>query len=40
AGDLPQLQRLAMGFWSQAVEASQNLAYRLAFNTMARTYTQ
>lgn len=36
--DLPQLQRLAMAFWSLAVGASDNLAYRLAFNTLARTY--
>ncbi len=36
--DLAALQRLAMTFWSQAVQASHNLAYRLAFNTLARTY--
>lgn len=37
-GDLPQLQRLAMEFWATLVEGSQNLAYRLAFNTMGEVY--
>ena len=36
--DLLALQRLAMAFWAQAVHASRNIAYRLAFNTLARTY--
>lgn len=38
AGDLPALQRLAMEFWRTAVEASGNLAYRLAYNTLSVTY--
>lgn len=37
-GDLPSLQRLAMTFWDGAVEGSDNLAYRLAFNTLSRSY--
>lgn len=36
--DLLGLQRLAMTFWGRAVEASGNLAYRLAYNTLARAY--
>lgn len=37
-GDVPRLQRLAMTFWDRMVAASDNLAYRLAYNTLARTY--
>lgn len=37
--DLPGLQRLAMEFWGQAVQATDNLAYRLAYNSLERTYT-
>lgn len=36
--DLATLQRLAMEFWSAVVEASDNVAYRLAYNTLGRTY--
>lgn len=36
--DLPKLQRLAMDFWRILVEASDNVAYRLAYNTLNRTY--
>lgn len=38
ADDLSALQRIAMAFWSDLVLASHNIAYRLAFNTLARTY--
>ncbi len=40
AGDLPALQELAVEFWSQLVEAADNLAYRLAYNSMRATYDQ
>lgn len=33
-------QRLAMDFWGTAVAASDNVAYRLAYNTLSRTYSQ
>lgn len=36
--DLPALQHLAMDFWASLVAASENVAYRLAFNSLARTY--
>lgn len=36
--DLPALQELAMAFWDIAVTASGNMALRLAFNSMARSY--
>jgi GntR family transcriptional regulator, transcriptional repressor for pyruvate dehydrogenase complex len=39
-GDLPELQRLAMEFWSALVQGSDNLAYRLAYNTMREVYTK
>ncbi len=38
--DLLELQRLANRFWIVAVEGSGNVAYRLALNTMNRTYDQ
>lgn len=38
-GDLSRLQTLAMDFWATLVDGSQNVAYRLAFNTLRETYT-
>ena len=38
--DLPALQALAIDFWSQLVDASDNLAYRLAYNSLRATYDQ
>jgi DNA-binding FadR family transcriptional regulator len=40
AGDLAALQELAMSFWSELVDASDNLAYRLAYNSLRTTYDQ
>lgn len=40
AGDLPTLQGLAADFWSHLVDASDNLAYRLAYNSLRATYDQ
>jgi GntR family transcriptional regulator, transcriptional repressor for pyruvate dehydrogenase complex len=37
-GDLPALQRLAMDFWAEVVDGADGLAWRLAFNSMARAY--
>lgn len=39
-GDLPALQQLAVEFWSQLVDAADNLAYRLAYNSLRATYDQ
>src|SRR5688572_7848136 len=39
-GDLPLLQRLAMEFWSLAVEGSENVAYRLCYNTLQDSYSK
>lgn len=36
--DLGELQVLALDFWDALVEASDNVAYRLAFNTLRETY--
>ena len=36
--DLGELQVLALDFWDALVEASDNVAYRLAFNTLRQTY--
>jgi GntR family transcriptional repressor for pyruvate dehydrogenase complex len=36
--DTLQLQVLALEFWSQLVNAGGNIAYRLAFNSMHKTY--
>jgi len=36
--DLAELQLLALEFWDALVEASDNVAYRLAFNTLRETY--
>jgi DNA-binding FadR family transcriptional regulator len=39
-GDLPMLQQLAMEFWSLAVEGSDNIAYRLCYNTLQDSYSK
>lgn len=39
-GDLAALQELAVEFWSLLVDASDNLAYRLAYNSLRATYDQ
>lgn len=36
--DLPRLQGLALEFWELVVGASDNVAYRLAYNSLRRTY--
>jgi GntR family transcriptional regulator, transcriptional repressor for pyruvate dehydrogenase complex len=36
--DTPALQALALEFWSRLVNAGGNIAYRLAFNSMHKTY--
>jgi GntR family transcriptional repressor for pyruvate dehydrogenase complex len=38
--DTRALQALAMDFWTTLVDASGNLAYRLAINTLREVYTQ
>lgn len=38
AGDLARLQSLALDFWEAIVAASDNVAYRLAYNSLRRTY--
>ncbi len=38
--DLDALQTLSLEFWEQLVEGSGNIAYRLALNTLYRTYEQ
>ena len=38
--DLEPLQDLAVAFWSELVDASDNLAYRLAYHSMRATYDQ
>lgn len=38
--DLKALQNQALAFWKTLVEHGGNVAFRLAFNSMARTYTQ
>lgn len=38
--DLPRRQRLAMDFWRLVIVGSGNVAYRLAYNTLMRTYEQ
>ena len=37
-GDLAALQPLSVAFWSALVEGCDNLAYRLAYNTLQRVY--
>jgi len=39
-GDLPALQELAAQFWSHLVDASDNLAYRFAYNSLRAMYDQ
>src|SRR5262249_31935619 len=39
-GDLPAVQELAAQFWSHLVDASDNLAYRFAYNSLRATYDQ
>lgn len=38
--DLPKRQRQAMEFWRLVIIGSGNVAYRLAYNTLMRTYEQ
>lgn len=38
--NLKRLQDLALSFWKKLVEGGGNIAFRLAFNSMTRTYTQ
>jgi GntR family transcriptional regulator, transcriptional repressor for pyruvate dehydrogenase complex len=38
AGDDPALQRLALSFWDCLTDAADNVAYRLAFNTLKESY--
>jgi len=40
ADDLTALQGLALDFWSHLVDAADNLAYRLAYNSLRATYDQ
>lgn len=39
-GDLAGLQALAVEFWSAIIDASDNIAYRLAYNSLRETYDQ
>jgi len=36
--DLPLLQKYALDFWEEVVQGSDNLAYRLAFNSLRHLY--
>lgn len=36
--DVHELQRLALAFWDQVVDAADNLVHRLLFNTLLRAY--
>lgn len=38
--DLPALQALALDFWAAVVAGTENLAFQLAFNSLATTYRQ
>ncbi len=38
--NLPALQKLALEFWKKLVERGGNIAFRLAFNSMNKTYSQ
>ncbi|MDD3764437.1 MAG: GntR family transcriptional regulator [Nevskiales bacterium] len=38
--DVRALQNHAMAFWKKLVERGGNIAFRLAFNSMSKTYTQ
>jgi DNA-binding FadR family transcriptional regulator len=37
-GDLPKLQVLGLQFWDDVVDGADNLAYRLALNSLRRIY--
>lgn len=37
--DLPALQRLALSFWDEVVEASGSIVHRLLFNALSAAYT-
>lgn len=37
-GDLPLAQERAIEFWSLVIDASDNIAYRLAYNALQETY--
>ncbi len=39
-GDIKALQNHALDFWRKLVEHGGNIAFRLAFNSMTKTYTQ
>ena len=38
--DLPSLQQASLDFWGALVEASGNIAYQLAFNSLRESYSQ
>ena len=38
ADELEHLQRLALEFWAEVAQAANNIAYRLAFNTLRESY--
>ncbi len=38
AGELVELQDLAIEFWSEIIDSSANIAYRLAYNSLRETY--
>jgi GntR family transcriptional regulator, transcriptional repressor for pyruvate dehydrogenase complex len=38
--DIKALQQLALDYWKKLVERGGNIAFRLAFNSMTKTYTQ
>jgi len=40
ASDAPRLQALTAEFWSCLVDAADNVAYRLAYNSLLETYDQ
>lgn len=40
AASLPTLQQLALDYWQELVMGSGNVAFRLAFNSMLRSYRQ
>ncbi len=39
-GDVAELQQLALDFWEAMVDCAGNVALQLAFNSLARTYSQ
>ena len=38
SGQLAELQNLSVSFWDEMAETSQNIAYRLTFNTLKKAY--